>query len=138
MKKDVTVILKGTHGEGPEREKTESICKGIWAERNGVTHILFEEKDPDGDGFIKGRIKILERCVEVERKGLVDSLLIFETGKTHRSDYHSPFGTMGLEVFTHSLEMDLRGERIRLEALYDLAIDGGEPRRSKIVIEVKG
>lgn len=137
MKKDVQLTLTGRQ-QTPEAEETvtELSVPAEYYERDGVSYILYEETDGDGS-MIKNRIKLKNFLLEVTKKGGVNSCMIFESGKEHRTEYATPFGVLPMSIRTHSLETDRSDEHLTIAADYSLMGDGREISRCRISLKIQ-
>lgn len=69
-------------------------------------HYLFYEEQPEGyEQVWKTRVKRRGALLEIHRQGPLGNSMIFEPGKTYRTEYATPFGTLMLDVVTRSVEV---------------------------------
>lgn len=121
MTKDVMIQIKGKQSY-PEGEKLETVTE-VAAEyyfRNGSHYVMYEEAE---EGFKQGNkcmLKVHECYVELTKKGLVRSYMVFEEGKLHMTEYHTPFGMVLLGVRTKSVEIVEREETLTIHTEYAL------------------
>ena len=78
----------------------------------------------DSADVVKTIIKYRDNLLEMTKRGLVRSRMIFQAGQAHRTDYVTPYGTLPLEVATReaSFSREEDGTVIRLE--YTLSSGG--------------
>ena len=88
------------------RLRTQADC----SVQNGSLYILYEEKLPDSEAVVKNLIKLKGSVLEMAKRGPVSSRMVFEVGRSHRTEYVTPYGILPLEVRTQELEA-LTGER---------------------------
>ena len=107
-----------------EEEKTES-------ESCGFYH-LFEDKilitySDESEGVrIESEIEITSDTVIVERKGALESRLIFEEGKTHHSLYKIPPYSFDAAVTAKKIRNNLSREGGTLDLFYKMSIGGAD------------
>ena len=138
MTENVKVTVIGTHAPGtPEEDVIKSTCPGQYYEKGEKQYVIFEEEQEGFSEKIKTMIKFTRKSVEITKKGLIHSHMIFEQGGCHETDYATPYGTMKMEVDTSSLIMLYTEEYIRMDIAYTLRLGGNEDVKSKIVIKIK-
>lgn len=135
---DRNVVLTLTGGQrGPEGGETATKLSSAaeYFERNDTLYILYEESTEDS-GKIKSRIKLKDHILEVTRQGAINTCMTFETGKEHMTEYATPFGSLQMGVFTHSVETNQLDHEMTIEADYSLTSGGDEISRCKISIKI--
>lgn len=74
-------------------------------------HYLFYEEQPEGfEQALRTRVKRRGNILEICRQGPLGSSMIFEPGKTYRTEYVTPFGAVMLDVVTRAVEIQAFGE----------------------------
>lgn len=74
--------------------------------QKGGSRYLFYEEQPEGyPEILQTRVKLKEDKVEIQRRGKMGCSMVFETGKRYRTEYGTPFGTLLLDIVTHSVEV---------------------------------
>ena len=70
------------------------------------SHYLFYEEQPEGfEQAFKTRVKRRGEHLEIDRQGPVGGNMVFEPGKTWRTEYGTPFGRLPLDIVTESVEV---------------------------------
>ena len=92
---------------------------------------------PGGSIATYNLVQITPSSMTVTRQGSVESVLRFEQGKEHVSEYKTPFGAMKSRVFTtryatYSLE---KGNRLIAEAEYTVSMNGMEMSETTMRID---
>lgn len=121
MKKDVTIKIKGVqkYSEG-ERVETVTETSAEYYFRNGGHFVKFEE---EAEGFTetsKCLLKARDGIVEMTKKGLVDSHMIFEKDKLHTTSYKTPFGVIMMGVHTKHVHMFEEENALAIQIEYAL------------------
>ena len=138
MTEQVKVTVIGTHAPGTEQEDTiKSTCPGQYYEKGEKQYVIFEEEQEGFSEKVKTMIKFTHGRVEITKKGLIRSHMIFEKGVSHETDYYTPYGTMKMAVDTSSLLLMYTEDYIRMDIEYELCLGGEERVKSKIVIKIK-
>ena len=143
MKSNILVRVTGKHyeaggmhdDEGPQ--PIETLIPGTYYYKNGKHYILSEEPVEGSGQVIKNMIKITpEPILEITKTGPARTSMVFEPGRIHLTEYHTPFGRMRLAIRTRSLILDIREGRIQAEIFYALDVEGEPLSECEIQIEV--
>ena len=106
MEKQVLVHVSGLHmmeGDGQE-EPVEIVVPGEHYFRNGSHYVRYEEMLDDSNKPTVNYIKISPKGMEVRKKGLVNTHMVFEQGKKNVAFYTTPFGTLQMGIAATNLE----------------------------------
>lgn len=125
-------------GGQQEEIRTESAAQGAYYERNGAHYLLWEERMEGVDAPVQSRMKYRNGCLEVTRRGGVSSQLVFEAGKTYRTDYVTALGTLRMEIATDNVTFETvpDGTR-RVTAGYCLCQEGEPVAECRLEIEIR-
>lgn len=107
MNKDVYVLVKGLHSGEAESGDLSTRQMGEYAFRAGKHYVSYIEEDKELGISQKTRVKISDSSVEIRRIGGNGSTMIFENGRTHRTDYYTPYGNFEIEIHTDSYEVTM-------------------------------
>ena len=122
MEKEVLIHVKGLHMLDTQdgEEPIEIVVPGEYYFRNGIHYLRYEELLEDqGDPTIN-YIKISSRGMEVRKKGVVNTHMVFEQGKRNMALYTTPFGTLEMGISATSLELQESDGRIDMKVNYSL------------------
>ena len=122
MEKEVLIHVKGLHMLDTQdgEEPIEIVVPGEYYFRNGSHYLRYEELLEDqGDPTIN-YIKISPRGMEVRKKGVVNTHMVFEQGKRNMALYTTPFGTLEMGISATSLELQESDSRIDMKVNYSL------------------
>ncbi len=138
MTKEVELIIKGyqkydTH----EDNDLETRVAGEYYFRNGCHYILYEEQAEGFSQSTKSMLKLREGCLEMTRKGLVNTAMVFDRDKETVSHYKTPFGEFLLGIRTKSLRLLESEDAIHAEVAYALETDGRHMAECKISIQIR-
>lgn len=148
MNRNVVLRISGLHrtgaeksGSQPEADETgssmlETVAEAQYFERNGAYFCLYEEQAETG-GNIRSRLKLQEHCVELVRRGALETHMIFEEGRAHRTPYQTPFGVLQLDIHTQKIRMLKREDSIRVSVEYTLEADGAFLSAAGLEIEIR-
>ena len=100
MDRDVLVSVKGIFLAPSETESDSAqvIAPGQYFERRGSRYITYEEHSSDFEEPIRNLIKIGEGRIEILKRGLISTNLVFEKGEMHMSHYTMPYGSIVMGV----------------------------------------
>ena len=122
MEKEVLIHVKGLHMLDTQdgEEPIEIVVPGEYYFRNGSHYLRYEELlEVQGDPTIN-YIKISPRGMEVRKKGVVNTHMVFEQGKRNMALYTTPFGTLEMGISATSLELQESDGRIDMKVNYSL------------------
>ena len=137
MKREVLLTIKGFQKyETHEDNDLETKACGEYYFRNGWHYVLYEEQAEGFQQSTKSVLKMKNGCVEMTRKGLVNTTMVFDRDKETVSHYKTPFGEVLLGIRTKALRLQETDETIKAEVQYSLQADGIHMADCRILIEV--
>ena len=138
MNKNVMLTISGLHNGGEtDNGSVETVVAAEYFNKNGTHYLLYEEKEEGFEQVSKNRIKFKDNTLELTRQGLLHTHMIFEEGKTHMTNYRTPYGQMVLGVDTKSVQIEEQEKSIRVIAEYVLEADGEYLSDSRIEISIR-
>lgn len=132
------VKIKGIQ-KYPEGERVETVTEeaGEYYYRNGIQYVKFEEHTEGFTETSRCLLKIGEKSVEITKKGLVNSQMIFEKDQLHRTQYKTPFGIIMMGTKAKYIQMLEEENAIAIQIAYDLFAEDEYMAESNIRIMVK-
>lgn len=124
MAKDVLVSVKGTQVIGEESDTVEVITSGTWYEKNDKQYLIYEETFEEIKEITRNTVKIAPNLVEVTKRGVVESRMVYERGKKHVANYMTPMGLIVLGITTKDLFVEANQEKLHVEIRYALEMNG--------------
>ena len=113
MKKEVVLSIRGRQSyAGQEPEIIELVTEGTMEFRSGGWDISYEESELTGLAGVSTTFRVEPGRVILDRKGALNSQMIFQENVAHESLYQMPFGALMLTVKATSV-------------FYDIVLDGG-------------
>lgn len=135
MDRNVVLTIRGLHAGGETEDGSlETVIKAEYFKKGGTHYLLYEEEQEGFPQPLKSRIKYKDRVLELTRQGLIETHIIFEQGKKTMSRYAVPYGEMTLGVETSEVRMEEWEDSLKIQAEYDLEIDGEHQAHSRIEI----
>ena len=120
MTKDILVRVRGVQTIGEEEDTVEMITPGTYYVKNGKQYLIYDESLDETGTPTHNTVKVMENRIEVMKRGLVESHMIFEPGRRTTANYR--IDQLSL-VYTSCLPQH------RIHA------DGGEARKCVDLIE---
>lgn len=137
MNKNVLISINGLQILDDSDDTVEVITVGEYYNKNGKHYIMYDEMDEEGNEVTKNIIKISESCIDIKKKGIVNTTMLFETGKMNRSYYSTPFGDLSIEINTNNIEIAVQETQIDIKIEYSLSINNQNMTYCKIGLTVK-
>ena len=129
MTKDVLVSISGLQTavndmESNDDEPIEVFSAGTYYFKNGKHYVFFEEIAEGMQGVTKTQIKWKDtEVIEVTKKGLSNTHMLFEKNKKNRCYYDTPFGKLNLGIFMSDMMVKVEEDEILVRAEYFLDVN---------------
>ena len=123
MTKQVSIKIKGIQfieSEAEELEAVELVTTGKYYRLDEQSYIEYEEKLEGSTEVVSNLIKIGDNVLEVDKKGIIESHMIFKTGAKTATDYKTPYGIIQMGVITKKLGIVEEQDKIDIKAEYIL------------------
>lgn len=107
--------------------KIELITESTCYEKKDHFYIVYEETQISGMEGATTTLKVEgEDKISMRRYGSSDMQMVFQVGKTFRSQYRTQYGDFEMEIFTKKLEVELCNQRKKgkISIEYDLWVAG--------------
>ena len=104
MTKDILVRVRGV----------EMITPGTYYVKNGKQYLIYDESLDETGTPTHNTVKVMENRIEVMKRGLVESHMIFEPGRRTTANYRTPMGLFLMGITTSLLEVEEDEESILL------------------------
>ena len=138
--KTISTLPKPPEGTVLDEDPVEFITEGKLSTRGSTTFISYEESPLSGMPGCRTSLTITPKKVKMKRKGgnLDDETVMeFEKGKRFLGVYETPFGPLGMEILTDSIEKELEEDgRGRLSINYSVSLKGVSDARKTLDIEL--
>ncbi|MDF2538106.1 MAG: hypothetical protein K0S76_1127 [Herbinix sp.] len=135
MKREVTVTIDGLQADD-EGEAVSITVPGIYHFRDNKHYIHYEENAVHGEETTKNLIKITEDRVELTKTGRNSTQMLFHRKEATETVYHTPYGTLLLEIRTSELTITKMQDEIRVKLLYTLWADGSRLSDNQVSIRI--
>ncbi len=139
--RDITIKIIGTQVyDNHEENQMEFITDGKLYQRKGAVYMVYEESPVSGLPGCLTTLKLDGDTLRMKRVGTGGdgTELYFEKDKRFSSIYETPFGQMGMEVLTRSVEnrFDLETLSGGITVKYDVSLEGMAEGKNKLEIKV--
>lgn len=79
MTKDILVRVRGVQTIGEEEDTVEMITPGTYYVKNGKQYLIYDESLDETGTPTHNTVKVMENRIEVMKRGLVESHMIFDS-----------------------------------------------------------
>lgn len=123
MKKDILVSIKGLQALGEDQEEVEVIIPGSYYKRDDKHFIKYDEVTEGMEGTTSNLLKIQSNSLEVTKRGLTNTHMVFEEQKKNMTYYDTPFGNLLVGIAATNVTLKETEEQIDLKVDYALEIN---------------
>ncbi len=126
MEKNVLITVSGllfTGAAEEEQQDVEVIAPGEYFCKNGKHYVLYDEVTENDQDMVHNVLKISQEQVNIRKKGLVNTELVFSKGKETVSHYSTPYGNLILGICANELEVQEEPQGLRVNVQYALEIN---------------
>lgn len=125
MTEDILVSVKGLHtlDNASEGQEIEVFSAGKYYFKNGKHYVLYEEQTEGSGEIVKNRITLKDGCMEVQKKGNVNSKMTFEQDKKNSSWYDTPFGNLLAGITVTDMRVKEDENMIDICVSYELEVN---------------
>ncbi len=137
MTKEVLLTITGLQFDGESEQKYSDTFPGEYYERGGKRYVVYDEVMEGFTESTKNIIKFTEKEVDVTRKGVVNTQMLFEENKLNRTSYRTPYGELVMGINTVGIRFLETEERIRVDVEYELELNYEHQADCKISIDIR-
>lgn len=139
MRENVILSIRGSQiYQGQEPDVMELVTEGTWSRReDGGQTISYRETELTGLEGTTTSVHIDGPKVILERKGSVNSQMVFEVGRKHLSMYETPYGSLSVGIETRRMKNTVDEGSGDLEIAYAIEIDNLVAGRSLFRMSVR-
>lgn len=135
MKKEVRITMEGIQA-GVQGTVTTQV-DGVYCYRNGKHMIRYEEAEGDGNERLMNTLKLAPGQIVLNKEGRnATTRLIFNPKEMTRSEYHTPYGNLDLQITTSELLLTEREDEIQSLIRYSLSDSGGLLSENEVRIKI--
>lgn len=125
MTKDVMLAIRGLQMDGSEdNAELEMLTTAQYYKKENSHYVMFEESHEDMGGSTKNIVKLRNHSLELTKRGLVNTHMVFEEHKKTMTNYATPFVNILLGIEAKKLYVQEEENRIRVQVDYVLEMNG--------------
>ena len=137
MTEDVLVSIRGLHTvAGEADDDIEVIFPGTCRKLGDTLYVRYSENVEGMEGEIRNLIKLRGGNVEVTKRGLTSTHMVFEEGKKNVTWYETPMGSVQLGISATDVEVTQQPGVIDAKAVYALEVNAQPAADCSIFIRV--
>ena len=137
MTKDVLITIRGVHTLDHEDNDVEMIIRGDYYQKNGKHYILYEEILEGAEERVKNVIKISPSSMDIIKKGVTNSRMLFEKNKKNLSCYSTPVGNLVIGIQANHFYVEEQENSIKVNVDYSLDINYEHMSDCRILVDVQ-
>ena len=137
MTKDVLITIRGVHTLDHEDNDVEMIVRGDYYQKNGKHYILYEEILEGAEERVKNVIKISPSSMDIIKKGVANSRMLFEKNKKNLSCYSTPVGNLVIGIQANHFYVEEQENSIKVNVDYSLDINYEHMSDCRICVDVQ-
>lgn len=137
MTKDVLITIRGVHTLDHEDNDVEMIVRGDYYQKNGKHYIFYEEILEGAEERVKNVIKISPSSMDIIKKGVTNSRMLFEKNKKNLSCYSTPVGNLVIGIQANHFYVEEQENGIKVNVDYSLDINYEHMSDCRICVDVQ-
>ena len=137
MTKDVLITIRGVHTLDHEDNDVEMIIRGDYDQKHGKHYILYEEILEGAEERVKNVIKISPSSMDIIKKGVTNSRMLFEKNKKNLSCYSTPVGNLVIGIQANHFYVEEQENSIKVNVDYSLDINYEHMSDCRICVDVQ-
>jgi len=138
LTKDVIIQMKSVQSIYNEKTETELITQGQYSKEDDSYYISYEDSEATGFNGSVTKISVSGNLfASIIRTGDTNSDLVIEPGKKHHCHYETPYGSMNIGIYTHSIKNELNDDGGTLYMKYTIDINTSYMSDNEIIMNIK-
>lgn len=122
MEKQVLITVNSVIDDAAgDSDKMSFVTEGTFSRINDEYIVSYEESQITGLDGTTTTLKVGRDSVTLIRQGNVDSMMLFEVGKTHLTDYDTQYGSvmLGITAKNVNVSLDDSGGNIKVDYILE-------------------
>lgn len=138
MTKEVLISISGLQfAEEMDQEPVEVITIGDYYRKNGKHYLIYDEVMEGFSETTKNIIKISDSCVDITKRGVSNTHMMFEKDKKNVTYYYTPYGSILIGVDTKKIMIRETEHTLYILIDYALEVNYAHMADCKIEVNVK-
>jgi len=137
MTRDVLIRLSGMQQmDHVSPDQIEVITTGDYFLKNGKHYVIYEEVMEGIEGTVHNLVKISPGLLDIRRKGMIETHMVFENDKMNVTRYETPMGEMVIGIHTEKIDLEEDEEHLHVKVDYSLDINYEHVSDCRIVMDI--
>ena len=138
MTKEVLVKITGLQSlEDAQDDSMEIITPGDYYKKNGKHYIIYDELQEGSSDITKNMIKLGENVLDITKRGVTNTHMLFEKDKKNMSYYYTPFGSILVGINAKKIDVQETEDAINVQVDYALEINYEHMADCKITMDIQ-
>ena len=138
MRKSVILSICGRQlYQDQEPETIELVTEGILGNRADGWFVTYKESELTGLQGVTTTFRLEPGVVTLERKGPLNSAMVFQEGRSHQSLYQMEFGALMLTVCARKVSYSLDENGGTVDLVYDIEIEQTAAGRIEYHLDIR-
>lgn len=137
MEKQVLITVNSfIDGASGEKDHMSLITEGTLTKEDDCYVVKYEESEITGLDGTTTTLKVAKDSVTLIRHGNVDTMMLFEVGKTHLTGYDTQYGSVMLGITAKNVNVDFSESGGNIKVDYILEYNRSYGGRNSLVVSV--
>jgi uncharacterized beta-barrel protein YwiB (DUF1934 family) len=137
MEKNVLITVESVMDDAKgNNDKLSFITEGKLVRENDGYTLSYEESEVTGLNGTTTTLKLTKDSVTLFRQGSVESIMLFEVGKTHITDYNTQYGNMMMGITARNVDVNIKDSGGSIKVDYDLEYNSAYGGRNSLSVNV--
>lgn len=137
MEKRVLITVNSVIDDASgENDKMSFITEGVLSKEDNDFIVSYEESEITGLDGTTTILRVNKDSVTLTRHGNVDSMMLFEVGKTHLSDYDTKYGSVMLGITAKNVDVNFNDKGGDIKVDYVLEYNRAYGGRNSLYVNV--
>lgn len=123
MTRDVLIRISGMQALNGESNDVEVITSGDYFYKNGKHYLVYEEVMEGFEGNVRNTVKITPDMLDIRKRGIIGTHMVFELDKKSQTRYATPLGDMVVELNTTRIRLEEGEDSLKVVVDYSLGIN---------------
>lgn len=123
MKRDIKIKITGVQNTNVMMEEPDTVeleTTGVLYEKDSHTYIKYDEYMDDTNQPVKNLLKFDDNALQLTKKGLVNTVMLFDKDKNSTAHYITPAGPVCMSICTEDYRMQQTGQGLNIDIKYSL------------------
>lgn len=137
MTKEVLVKITGLQSiEDAQDDSVEIITPADYYKKNGKHYIIYDELQEGSSDITKNMIKLGADVLDITKRGVTNTHMLFEKDKKNMSYYYTPFGSILVGIDAKKIDVQESENSINVKVDYALEINYEHMADCKITMDI--